>query len=824
MGVFGQFVRAIGHRPQSILSASPWMPAASLGTLVFLAMFAVRTGPAAAAEVDPDAIVLTSRVFDIPFQMDRGTKASLVRLYVSADRGKTWTQAAQQPLPIKKFHFEATADGDYWFTHATDLDPPPQPTAKLTPERKIFIDTTGPEIELNGGADSDGNVTAQLKLTDPHQVATLRVLYATDVKRQWVTVANAQIDHEGRFAIRPQEDWRQMSVHITATDSIGNASVQAKTFRRPRVAATKLPHLAVSPQDSMAQEERNAGEDPQAEIDAMHHHVADNHVASDHAADQQSEATAPAGNQLRAQTVAGPSDPPSYLLGPTAGAPPSAAGATPSAAGAPPSAAGAPPSAAGANHPAATSPNHSALQSPGAGPLRPSPGTLRSPAGANPMRNTPPPRNEGSNPRSLSTFGSAFGAATRPATRPIESTPAGRTARADSAAGNETGPRTLPASGLTAKLTPEGIEVLPTPQADPAPATDASATDTPSATNKPPAAAPTPAPEMLPAPTPEAVDGPTINLTPPRSPGDPITESLPLPAAETDPQTEARRSRTLEEAMRPITPGAATTPNPPSTPNRPGAESGPEQIPTPAPSSTPEDQRRYRAERAAELSREQQLRYDRAQLARTVPFRWSDSNRFSLEYELEAVGASGVEAVELYGSLDAGRTWKRWGADPDRTSPFDIETKGEGVFAFRIVVLGNNGLASPRPLPGDQPDIAVIVDQTLPEIKITSARYGEGDRTGSLIIRYECSDENLMNRPVSIAFSDSLDGPWTTIAAGLRNDGLYVWPADPKLPHEIYLRIDATDQAGNTGSYLLDQPIATGGLAPRARILGFRSR
>ena len=55
----------------------------------------------------------------------------------------------------------------------------------------------------------------------------------------------------------------------------------------------------------------------------------------------------------------------------------------------------------------------------------------------------------------------------------------------------------------------------------------------------------------------------------------------------------------------------------------------------------------HRAERAEQFSREQQLRYDRAQLARDVPFRFSDSNRFSLEYELEAVGASGVDAVEL---------------------------------------------------------------------------------------------------------------------------------------------------------------------------------
>jgi hypothetical protein len=324
---------------------------------------------------------------------------------------------------------------------------------------------------------------------------------------------------------------------------------------------------------------------------------------------------------------------------------------------------------------------------------------------------------------------------------------------------------------------------------------------------------------------PKGQSGPEAEARPaePRAPGDPITEAVPAPSPELDPtptsrqRKKAERSRTLNEAFRPLssqdTAGQDTA-----------GQGPPEGIPTPAPSQTPEDRRRVRVQRAEQQSRDLQQRYDRAQLSRDVPFRFSDSNRFSLEYELEAVGASGVEAVELYGSLDGGRTWQRWGADPDRTSPFDIETKGEGTFCFRIVVLGNNGLASPRPLPGERPDIAVIVDQTLPEIKITSARYGEGDRTGSLVIRYECSDENLMSRPVSIAFSDSLEGPWTTIAAGLRNDGLYVWPADPKLPPQIYLRVDATDQAGNRGSYLLDQPIATSGLAPRARILGFRSR
>jgi hypothetical protein len=182
-----------------------------------------------------------------------------------------------------------------------------------------------------------------------------------------------------------------------------------------------------------------------------------------------------------------------------------------------------------------------------------------------------------------------------------------------------------------------------------------------------------------------------------------------------------------------------------------------------------------------------------------------------------------VDAIELYGTTDGGQTWKKWGSDPDKTSPFDIETNGEGIFGFQIVVVAANGLASPRPLNGESPDIVVVVDETLPSVGISGASYGDGDRAGSLVIAYRCEDDYLMSRPITLAFSDSPDGPWTTIAAGLRNTGDYVWPADPQLPRQIYLRIDATDQAGNVGGYVLEEPIDTRGLAPRARIRAFRS-
>jgi hypothetical protein len=268
------------------------------------------------------------------------------------------------------------------------------------------------------------------------------------------------------------------------------------------------------------------------------------------------------------------------------------------------------------------------------------------------------------------------------------------------------------------------------------------------------------------------------------------------------PEPQPSRARTAAEAMRPLSEQSAVP------------ESNREEIKTPKPEIDPNADR-YKAKRSTPA--------DPAIAMARAPVRYSDSERFSLAYELEAVGSYGVDAIELYGSVDSGRSWSLWGKDPDRSSPFDIETKEEGVFGFRIVVVGRNGLASPRPQSGETPDIVVVIDKQKPQARITGAQYGEGDRIGSLVIQYEVEDANLMTRPIALSFSDDVQGPWTTIAAGLRNDGDYVWPADPQLPRKLYLRIDATDQAGNVGTYILDQPIDAQGLAPRARIRGFQS-
>ncbi len=208
--------------------------------------------------------------------------------------------------------------------------------------------------------------------------------------------------------------------------------------------------------------------------------------------------------------------------------------------------------------------------------------------------------------------------------------------------------------------------------------------------------------------------------------------------------------------------------------------------------------------------------------SRDIKRLYSNSKAFSLDYNIDNDPDAPISVVELWGTSDEGQTWQLWGKDPDRASPFDIEVETEGLFGFRMVIVGTNGLASNRPRNGDNADAWIHVDIEPPQAKIVSALYGKGKESGSMIIEYRANDEFFSDRPITLSYSQTPTGPWSTIASGVRNNGRYVWPADPSLPTSIYLRIEAHDAAGNVCVNQLDLPIDVEGIAPRGRIQGFR--
>lgn len=202
--------------------------------------------------------------------------------------------------------------------------------------------------------------------------------------------------------------------------------------------------------------------------------------------------------------------------------------------------------------------------------------------------------------------------------------------------------------------------------------------------------------------------------------------------------------------------------------------------------------------------------------------RISRSHRFQLEYDVDPSQRVGIGRVELWYTDDAGRHWRRYGDDEDRQSPFLVELNREGVYGFRLVLHSADGLAGRPPRSGEPADMWVLADWTRPTVELTSARYGTGDQLGKLVIRWTARDEHLTQNPVSLSYSESPSGPWTSIASGLDNVGQYLWHVDDRVPRDFYLRIEVRDEAGNVALDQLSQPINCDGLAPQGRIRSVR--
>lgn len=197
------------------------------------------------------------------------------------------------------------------------------------------------------------------------------------------------------------------------------------------------------------------------------------------------------------------------------------------------------------------------------------------------------------------------------------------------------------------------------------------------------------------------------------------------------------------------------------------------------------------------------------------------SNRFSLQYDVESVGPEGVAGVVFWMTRDNGRTWSRWGDDPDKQSPHIIEVDEDGVYGFRIVVSGINGLAGKSPRDGDPPDIVIGVDTTKPSARIVSAPFGTGSQVGHLLINWQAHDDQLAARPVKLLFSENAAGPWSAIADELPNTGQYAWLVDPRSTRQVFLRLEVRDEAGNVQVDQLSRPINVAAMIPSGHIRGF---
>ena len=201
------------------------------------------------------------------------------------------------------------------------------------------------------------------------------------------------------------------------------------------------------------------------------------------------------------------------------------------------------------------------------------------------------------------------------------------------------------------------------------------------------------------------------------------------------------------------------------------------------------------------------------------PPRVVNSRRFQVGYTVDDVGPSGIGAVELFITQDQGRKWWKYGNDPDRRSPIDVEVPQDGEYGFSIRVRSGVGLTNVPPLPGELPSIIVAVDQTPPTVELVSAQQGQGANSNRVQIRWRIADEHPAGKPVAVYYSATRNGPWEAISGWTDDHGGLEWPVAPGSPPQFYVRVVARDMAGNTAKAESPQPILVDLSRPTARIV-----
>ncbi len=200
---------------------------------------------------------------------------------------------------------------------------------------------------------------------------------------------------------------------------------------------------------------------------------------------------------------------------------------------------------------------------------------------------------------------------------------------------------------------------------------------------------------------------------------------------------------------------------------------------------------------------------------------FSNSKAFSLDYDLEAHPAIGIQSIELWGTTDGGKTWDLWGSDPDRASPMDISVEDEGRFGFRIAIVSavdnprTGRLRATPPICGFR-SIRPCLWPRSP--RLNTARVEK-------LVRLFWTIRPRTNSWRSARSHSAFGHAKRTLGHdgnGIANSGRYVWSVEPNLPKKVYIRMEVMDQAGNVSVHVPSAPIDIQGLTPRGRNQGIR--
>lgn len=187
----------------------------------------------------------------------------------------------------------------------------------------------------------------------------------------------------------------------------------------------------------------------------------------------------------------------------------------------------------------------------------------------------------------------------------------------------------------------------------------------------------------------------------------------------------------------------------------------------------------------------------------------------SINYQLEGPGR-GATKIDFWATPDGGKTWVPLRDESAGTPPARLTLPADGVFGIRI----RPGAGSKPPEPGEEPDCVVEVDTTKPVVNLSEPVIGSGDDEGTMLITWTATDKYLQTNSINLHYATSAEGPWQVIVTGYKNAGTYKWAMPTGLTGAVYLRLEASDKAGNVGRCDLTTPVALETGKARVKVIG----
>ena len=177
------------------------------------------------------------------------------------------------------------------------------------------------------------------------------------------------------------------------------------------------------------------------------------------------------------------------------------------------------------------------------------------------------------------------------------------------------------------------------------------------------------------------------------------------------------------------------------------------------------------------------------------------SRRFAWDYEFQSDRPdTDPIRVELWSTRDGGVTWQCSAIDDDDKSPINISLPAGGLYGFRLEVVPNIADPEGGPRSGDMPDSWVGIDDEPPQVELIEVTRTKTGEPGGILLRYTSHDQLLVPRSGRLLYSPNMDGPWATIAESVETQGEYRWQPARSVPARVFVRVEATDAAGNVGS------------------------